>query len=190
LAAYVMLIIAASAYIILNSKHPIRNAVIWGFFIFLVYIFFSTLNDGDNIINNLIFNRLRIEDEGLAGNNRFTPDLDILFDKTMNSKDGFWGIGITEYSKYTGAAGAGYKVFITQHGIIGVLLVFLLYIFIVFSNVSKMAWIFFLVYILCFLQAAYPLWECELLIFITAMPMFKNIINNTRQCAQLKLFIY
>ena len=181
LAAYIMLITAVLIYITLDSKKPIRNIMLGILFIAIVFIFASTFNNGDNVVNNLIFSRLKVEDGNIAGNNRFTEDLNFLFDQFMDSSDSFWGIGVAEYANQFRTGGAGYKVFIVQHGLICTLFVFLFYFFIVIGNISKMAWILLLTYILCFLQASYPLWQCELLIFITAIPTFKQNIHKKIQ---------
>ncbi len=178
LAAYIMLITAVSIYMMIDSKKPIRNIMLGVLFITIFFVFFSTFNGGDNVINNLLFSRLKVEDGNIAGNNRFTKDLDILYDQIMNTSDSLWGIGLTEYENNSSAQGAGYKVFIIQHGLVCTLLVFLFYFFIVMGNISKMAWILFITYILCFLQAAYPLWICELLLFITAIPTLKQNIHK------------
>ena len=181
LAAYVMLITAVSLYMTLDSKKPLRNIMLGILFIAIVFIFVSTFNNGDNVVNNLIVSRLKVEDGNIAGNNRFTGDLNFLFDQFMDTSDSFWGMGVVEYANQFRTGGAGYKVFIVQHGLVCTLLVFLFYFFIVISNISKMAWILFITYILCFLQASYPLWQCELLIFITAIPKFKQNIHKKKQ---------
>lgn len=179
LAAYIVLLISASGYIILCSKKPIRNFMIFGLFLFSIYFYFSNLNNGDNLVNNLIFERLKYENGDLAGNNRFSPDLDVYLQQSMKTNDKYWGIGAAKFRQMTWEGGnAGYKVYLLQYGIVGTLLVFLFYISMFLSNKSKLAWILLIAYVLIFLQAAYPLMECQLLIFITAIPTLKSIINK------------
>ena len=173
-----MLAISLSFYFVIYTNKPIRNLIIWVLFLILFYFFFSTLNNGDNIIQNLIFERFGSDDGEIIKNNRFSQDMDLYFDDFLNSNNLLMGKGPIEYNKLFLGDNAGYKVFLIQHGIIGTFVVFLLYLSIVLKNKTKMAWVLFLVYILCFLQAAYPLWECELLLFITAIPFFK--LNNPK----------
>lgn len=174
LAAYVLLFVSATAYLTLNSKNSIKILVFWSALIFILFSFFSTYDNGDNMINNLIFSRLQYENGDISGNNRFSQDLDIYYDRFIASNDVVFGIGSANYSKLSWEGGnAGFKVFLIQYGILGVILIFLTYLFVVFEYRTKMAWILLLVYILSFLQASYALWECELLIFITVMPYFK-----------------
>lgn len=171
LAAYLLLLISASAYIIISSKKPMRNFILWCLFLSSIYFYFSNLNGGNNIVNNLIIERLYIENGDLAGNNRFSSFMDNYFDSFVKSADIYTGIGAVKYQMFNLGPNAGYKVFIVQYGIIGTLLVFLFYISVVLNYKSRLSIIFLVVYILCFIQAAYPLWECELLLFIIAMPV-------------------
>jgi len=180
LAAYLLLFISISTYFFLLSKNPIRNITVWCLLIFSVYFYFSNLNDGYNIVNTSIFNRLNFLTDGLESSNRTSTDFDLYFKKVIFSNDNLLGIGSVKYSQMSWQTGnAGYKVFLIQQGIIGTVLVFLFYLFVLLSNQSKMAWILFTIYIFCFIQAAYPLWECELLIFITAISFNKSINKNT-----------
>lgn len=178
LAAYVLLLISASVYLTLYSKKPIRNFILWGSFLLLFYSFFSNYNNGDNVINSYILERLQSDNGKIAGDNRFSEEMDFYFKRFINSNDFALGIGSVQYEKLFLGANAGYKVFLIQYGIFGTLLIFLFYLMVVLGKPTKMAWILFLVYILCFLQAAYPLWECELILFITAIPFFK--FNNQK----------
>jgi hypothetical protein len=178
LAAYLLLLVSASAFLTLYSRKPLRNFVVWGFFLFFLYSFFLNYNNGDNTINNLIFERLESDNGEIVGNNRFSGDMDAYFDRFVSSENLITGIGSVQYEKAFLGANAGYKVFLVQYGIIGTLFIFLFYLLIILGEPTKMAWILFLVYILCFLQAAYPLWECELILFITAIPFFK--FNNSK----------
>ena len=183
LAAYLLLLISASVYLTIYSKKPFRNFILWGLFLFLFYSFFSTYNNGDNVVNNLIFERLQSDNGKVAGDNRFSVEMDFYFNRFVNSEDITFGNGSEGYNKLSLGANAGYKVFFIQYGIVGTVLIFLFYLSVVISKPTKTAWILLLVYILCFLQAAYPLWECELILFITAIPFFKfkNINEKFRQ---------
>jgi hypothetical protein len=173
LAAYILLAISSFVYLISYSKNRILNTTVWSIFLIWFYSFFSTYNNGVNVINDLIFSRFGSGNDDIIQNNRFSENMDYYFNFFINSMDFFTGVGAQAYNKMFLGANAGYKVFLIQHGVFGTVVVFLLYLSMVLVNRTKMAWVLFLVYILCFLQAAYPLWECELLLFITAMPFFK-----------------
>jgi hypothetical protein len=174
LAAYLLLIISATSFLTLYSKNPIRNFLFWCFFIFGLYNLFLEYNGGNNIFNKLILQRLESDNGKIAGDNRTTKEMDLYYVKFLSSDEVNTGIGVERYLKLFLGANAGYKVFIILYGFIGTSLVFLFYLMTVIDKPTKMAWILFLVYTLCFLQAAYPLWECELLLFITALAYFKQ----------------
>ena len=162
LAAYMLLFVSASVYFTLYSKKPIRNFILWGLGCYLTYSFFANYNNGDNIINILIFERLEIVDGDLAGNNRFSSRLDDYYTHFVNSYDSLMGIGTVEYMKLPLGINAGYKVFLIQFGFIGAFLTLVFYLALFLGSSTKMVWMLFFVYLLCFLQAAYALWECEL----------------------------
>jgi hypothetical protein len=184
LVAYILLAISAFVYFISYSKKPIVSAIGWIVFLILFYNFFTTYNNGDNVINDLIFSRFGSDDNEIVKNNRFSDEMDVYFNRFIGLDDLVSGIGSVQYEKLFLGANAGYKVFLIQYGIIGTLFMFLFYFSVVIGKSTKMAWILLLVYVLCFLQAAYPLWECELILFITAIPFFKfdkqKIINERK----------
>lgn len=184
LAAYVLTFISATAYIIFDSKHKTSLFVfskrkILFVVLFTVFIFTSIYtvlhyNKGNNIVNRAILSRLKYKNGNISGNDRFSHDFTKYFDSFKKSNKVVLGIG-NEFLKMKWKKGnAGWKVFLVQYGIIGILLVFLLYFSFIYYNQSIMTLIFLLIYILNFLQAAYPLWLCELFIFITAMPLLKT----------------
>jgi len=175
LSAFIILIIILVIFLLMNSKRPLLNIILMGsLFGAIVYLLLNQ-NNGNNIFNFYITERLKWEDGNIVGYNRYSDFMDIFYERFMNSNDKYFGIGIPNYQLLAGMANAGYKVFLVTNGIVGTFLVFLFYISVVLRNRSNMAWIFFITYFLIFLNAAYPLMECQLLIFITAMPVFKEI---------------
>jgi hypothetical protein len=180
LAAYILLIISVVIFIFIKTRKPIVYLTIWLILLTTGYIFFNSQNDGNNVINNLIISRLQIEYGNLAGNNRFSPEMDSYFDDFLKSDKFYTGVGIEDYEKLNLGANAGYKLFMVQYGLIGTLLLLIFYIVLVYKYSSKFSFFLFIVYLLSFLQASYALWECELLIFICSIPNTNSLqeINN------------
>lgn len=82
-------------------------------------------NGGDNMLNNLIFSRLEITDDGeIAGNNRTTERTDNIFEDTLSSGQIITGKSNADDLKITGA---GYKKYLIQYGLISAFLMFALY---------------------------------------------------------------
>jgi hypothetical protein len=176
LAAFLIIIISSIIYIISTSRKSIIYLLLFFLLLLVLYKISINLNDGENAIYNYLFKRLEFNNGSISGYNRFSSDLDSYFNNFMRSSDKYFGIGEQEFRKLSWEGGnAGYKVFLIQYGIIGTTLVFLFYFFLVLSKNVKMTWLLFMVYILIFLQAAYPLIESELLLFITAISFFKAV---------------
>lgn len=174
LAAYIITITSLLLLLFVKFRNGIIYFTICMCVLFSGYVFFSSLNNGDNVFNKLIIERLKIEDGDIAGNNRFSSDLDSYFEMFIKSNDKYLGIGGSKYYNIIWDAGnAGYKVFIIQHGFIGIFLILLFYMSVLIHKYSKLGLILLFAYILCFMQASYPFWECELFIFIVALPYLK-----------------
>lgn len=181
LAAYVLLLLSVLILAFFKSKRPMLNLLLLLAFLFAFYSYFSILDNGDNVVNNLILERLQVNDGEVSGNNRSSAELDIYFEQFINSTNAFFGIGPTKYTDLfsgIGTGNAGYKVFISTYGLIGTTLLFILYIAITSYNPSKLSIMLLIIYIFSFLQRAYALWDVELLIFITALPALSLNSNN------------
>lgn len=173
LAAYILTFISAFYFVIIKSKRKIISIIIFISIVLTGVYYFSYLNS-DNVVNNLIFARLKYKDGDISGNDRSSYDFNAYFNSFVKTNDVIIGIG-NDFLHMDWSKGiAGWKVFIVQYGIIGTLLVFVFYCSLVYYNKSKSSMMFLIVYILCFIQAAYPLWLCELFIFITAMPLLNT----------------
>jgi hypothetical protein len=173
LGAYLLLLISATAYIMIYSKKPMRNFVLWALVLLGIYFLFSKMNDGDNAVNNFIIARVKAADKDIVESDRFSEDLNAHFQQFMKMDAKWLGIGGVKYELMEWEAGnAGYKVFLLKHGIIGTLLLFLLYFSMVILRKSRLSFLFLAIYILSFIQRAYALWNVELLIFVTALAAF------------------
>ncbi len=176
LAAFLVIIISSIIYILSTSKKSMLYIFSFIILLFTLYKISVVLNDGDNAIYNYLFKRLEFSNGTISGYNRFSSDLDSYYNSFINSSNIYFGIGEQEFRKLSWEGGnAGYKVFLIQYGLVGTTLVFLFHLVLVLSVNYKQSWLLFMVYILIFLQAAYPLIESELLLFITSIPFFKPL---------------
>ncbi len=84
-------------------------------------------NNGSNMLNNLILARLEIDDKTgeIVGNNRVDKDFEKEFDKYMVSSDVFFGRDMSKIPR--GSGNSGYRVFIYQNGLVGLVLLVLFY---------------------------------------------------------------
>lgn len=160
LAGYVLLGISYVMFSVKNIRTLFGIALMGG----IIFIGTQLWNNGDNVVNELIFSRLQYdENKGVSGNNRTTPETDALFDSMVYSGEIVKGIDNKEDIRIRGA---GYKVFLIRYGIITTILVFIFYLCLIPKNVNrKYAFIFITMILLCFLQRAYPWWFSWLLPF-------------------------
>ncbi len=178
LAAYLVLIITLIFYFVFISKKPFLYLTLFICFFLVVYLLSLNLNGAENAIYKYIFTRLEYNDGQISGNNRFSTDLEFYFHELMNNNHKYFGIGPIQYSKLSWDGGnAGYKVFIIQYGLFGMLLLLIFYLSIGRINNKKIILLFF-AYLLMFLQASYSLTEFEILIYLTALPALQLSKNN------------
>ena len=157
LAAYVYL----TAIIFFNQwsamKHMFRNAIIAIALLAIAVVGVFTYNDGDNLVHDLIMLRLEMEDDGtLAGDNRVTGQFQADYDNYIESTDIVFG----RHFEAVEFGNSGYRVFFYDHGIVGIILIFLFYYVSVMYTPNKRAIISVLfITFLYFWATAFMLWE-------------------------------
>lgn len=161
LAGYVLFFIGLIIHL-----YDTKRKMLGQFMLSIVFLCFmgyvaTIYNNGKNIINETIIERLAYdEDSGIRGNNRTEKITDEYFD-SLTLSEAFIGLKNPELMESLGISGAGYKIFVIQYGILGLLLIFCLYYDIYRFNKLEYKLVllgYFLVLALAFLQRAYPLW--------------------------------
>lgn len=155
--------------------------------IFLGYIFVAFIwEDGENPVNELIVARLEYsERDGIKGNNRVYKDTDRVFKNAIETNQIWTGLGMNRFNELFNRtiAGSGYKIFLLQYGIIGMLLVFFMYYSYSLTAINenrKFAALFLLFMGIIFLQRCYPFWFSWQMPFICSMVTGSNFINNNK----------
>ena len=157
LAGYIFLVFLFLAARWLKHK-PVVGIIISMVFALAVGVIVAlNYNKGDNLVNQLIVQRLTINEDGeLEGDNRVTSMFQNEYEKMIKSSDVLVGRG-TESTKIFGFGNAGYKVYIYQHGIISlVLLVILLFTIAFLSPYPRSRWAFLAIQFLSFIPHATP----------------------------------
>ena len=154
----------------LKIKQIFRKIIPYILILSIVYYAGVTYQNGNNLFNELILERMQVDDEkGFSGNNRTGELTDNTYESFIKSSDVMSGLSPLKYSNYLDRGfieGAGYKLYIMQKGIIGVLLVLFAYFFIYRCSYNKRLTLgLLLVYIAAFWQRAYPFWYSWLVIF-------------------------
>ena len=187
----VLLSLSASAYTLLAIGYLFYKASdfnilkVLGTVLFSVFliVFFVYYNGGDNVVDNMIFTKLIREEGAIQG--RVNHSILVMFNNMWSSgQDLFFGKGW----EIKGEGSAGFIYFFVCNGILGCLLCFLAYYCIYFSCKSKYGFYVLIMYIISFLQRAYPYWDAFTFPFILGLPFFvkdslfakknKNSTNN------------
>ena len=165
LAAYVLILIGlVLKFWSTKKKYILIFTLLCGAFV----LFFNHFNDGNNMVKALIIDRLKIEDGELAGNNRVMQDFEFEFERKAKTSDILLGWQPGKSENFIG--NAGYKVYISNYGLIGLLICLICSLGFCNGYQIKQAFFLFLLYGAAFLQRAYPFWTAELIIFICGLP--------------------
>lgn len=189
LAGYIITFIGYITYLISTWKN-LKKIFVFSIFIICTYFVAINHNQGDNIINKGIIERLQYDEEkGISGNNRTGAGTDFYYNQAMKNGDIWFGLGAERVRQINGGSsdtagyeenirGAGYKVFFVKNGIISAII--FLFFYILFANnkkghrMYKMGFVFII--ILTFIQAAYPLSASWIYPFVLGI----NNINNPK----------
>lgn len=136
LAAYVLLVMAYFSSVWLKRKSIARKILILISFLAAVTLISIFYNKGQNLVNQLIVQRLTINSDGkLEGDNRVTDLFQREYDKFLKSDDILIG---KEYQlgKF-GWGNAGFRVFIYSNGLIGLFLFIVFYIAMIYHSDDK-----------------------------------------------------
>ncbi len=172
-------LLATTGYILLKVNTVIK-AMIVGVIGAMVVGFAINWSGGENAMNDLIIKRLeQDESKGIKGNNRVDQNTDHTFAKAVKNHD-LW-MGVKEKTNMKLIAGAGYKIYIINYGLIGAFLALILYLSIIPSRPDYRYTIAFLiVLILCFMQRAYPAWYSWLFPYVTGIYIAKGEKDRKR----------
>ena len=172
LAGYVTSLIGYVLFLY-SQKKSFKKQAILACGLCILYIGITNYNDGNNLLKELILDRLQYDqDKGILGNNRTGEAGDFYFEKAIADGSFLWGLGGERISRINGGRGwqemvdyenqirgAGVKIFILYHGIF-ITILFLFSFFLLsfsqrYSN-RKHVYGFFMLILLTFMQAAYP----------------------------------
>lgn len=162
--------------------------VIGGLYLFVAYVW----DDGNNPVNLLIVERLEIDENGkLKGDNRAYADTERVLDRAYKTGEIWAGIGMVNFNRMFNhaIAGSGYKIFLLQYGLLGVLvtaLIYWSYYTTALRENKKFAILFLLFIAFCFIQRCYAFWFSWQLPFICSIGIPKDF-NFTMRKKRLTL---
>lgn len=159
LAAYAIIIALVFFGLWVQRKSIVKHVLITMAFLATVSLGAIFYNGGDNMLNTLILARLEVDESTgeMVGNNRVDKDFEKEFDKFIVSSDAFLGRDMSKIAKGTG--NSGYRVFIYQNGLLGLLLLLLFYAatFRYYRDVRYFLCVIFIATLIFWIRG-YPLW--------------------------------
>lgn len=193
LAGYVTLLVGYVSYLYSRGTR-IRIFAIASIFLTVIYYASINYNNGNNMINALIIERLQPDkDKGISGNNRVSDLTEFYFDNIISNGKIFTGLGPDEVRRINGdddtnenfhekIQGAGYKIFLIYNGLFCAIMIFLAYYLIGPKQCNKSgrkyAKGFLIIVCITFIQAAYPTSYSWLIPYILGVITFKNFEKN------------
>lgn len=156
----------------------------------------QTYNGGNNIVNELIVQRLLPDEEkGISGNNRNNAMVDEVFNRMVNSGEILTGVGSKRVGDLVSDEGetggnAGYKLFMITNGVVSVFIFMLLYFFMGPSQLPKgkrqYGWGCMLLGFFSFLSIGVPESWMVLLPFVLTISSNRNEVVNSMHYAIMK----
>ena len=165
-------------YLLYNNRVSPRNVFFVILVIYGIYAFGTFYNGGDNFINETILSRLQAdEDTGFTGNNR-TSLLKMEYFFMMFSDPNTMLFGYDQQTLdmlYEKGLGAGFINQAIVVGMVGMLGLFLPYLYItVTSSAKRYAWLFFLFFALYMFQRTDSLWMSFVMCYVYGIVIMEN----------------
>ena len=161
LAAYCLLFIGLCLHYFLKGVHVVKYVLFMGVFACAFYIFGLTYNGGDNIFNEKIISRLMFVDGELSGDNRTSMLFEAYYEDWLKHGNIINGYGKEAYGDGESTnilhGCASFKRFFFVNGVIGVVLVLVLYGALFYKYRSRQGWGFLILFIICNMIRDYPL---------------------------------
>ena len=158
LAAYVLIVYVTFANLWIQGKKVFLKmaASVFIFVTIIVGSFFY--NNGNNLIHDLILIRMEVDDGDIVGNNRVTEDFDAEYSNFWKSSDIILGRDMPKDN----FGNSGYKVYIYENGVIGMILLVFFFFSSLHSATNKKALLSgVLLALLAFIVRGTPLWYCN-----------------------------
>ena len=162
--------------------YAIKMIISFAFVFGALYVFCVNYNNGDNLVNELIIERMAYdEDNGIVGNNRTSEYGESVFEQSVKNGDIIGGLSGRKLIAFRESGGsAGLKYYLLVKGVIGTVFIVLAYFFIAYNSKNKKwAYLVFLLYMASFFSRNYFFWLSYLIPYICGVSKtFESHISN------------
>jgi hypothetical protein len=176
LAGWIIGIFAYISFSIRNSKNRFLLIFLISAFLITFYLFFSSYNNGNNVINKYIFERLEYDEEKgtITGYNRTAEEFEKWFStEFLKSDNVLFGINLKNIFGET--TNVGWKVYMVNYGLIGLFFYILFLLIVYLYNKNYNGFLFFILYILFFMRGHHIIfWAAYPILYIAGAIKLKN----------------
>lgn len=173
LAGYITMLIG---YILLNFSFQRLKYLVFGGILLVISLFVLENAGFSEMLDKFLWNRLEYHNGDIAGNNRTTAEFDMLYESVMNTSDKWTGRSGIDMLAYGG--NSGYKKYIINEGLIGVLLALIVYSYQFFIYRKYEVGVLTLILLLLLFQNAYPMWFAVMSMYILGTANLKKDIHE------------
>lgn len=187
LAGYILTIMGLFMCRISNIKLLLKRLIQTVILIFCIFYISQWYNNGDNLINEKIVERLKVDNEkGIKGNNRVSDEVDDYYNQFLRSDNLLFGYSPKQMKKLRNSvttwSSTGYKTFLMDYGLLRMILVLLFYYIIAkTSNDKYYSMGFFFIITIYFLAAGYIYSLMWLIIYVIGIQLNTNTLINRKQ---------
>lgn len=185
LASYVLLIIGFVLTQISNNKLSVKKIFIFTIAVVAIYNIGINYNNGNNLINEKIIERLEFDKEkGISGNNRVFGEIDSYYTYLLEHDKYFWtgyDSKTIQYLAETDSRGTGYVMHVVKYGFLGLIIAALFYIIYTMSFRNRKIAITYLIFV-CFVfwQRSYPFWTSWIICFVWGLENITKYVENSK----------
>lgn len=180
LAAYILHVIGYILVNYVNKTFKMKSIALFFFILYVLYELIINYNDGHNILNENIIERLDYDEEkGFVGNNRAFGLIPQYYEdmwKGSNTKILLFGYDAStiKWLAEHGSRGVGYVMYMVLYGLVGVVLSSLFYLYYAIKSSNKRYAIIVLIFVaIMFWQRSYPYWISWIICYV-----FSISLNN------------
>lgn len=169
LAGYVTLF---AGYLLFHGSMRSLKPIFGGVAFIGVLLYLIDLVGFSDYLQSLIWDRLEVRDGEISGNNRVSAEFERVYQSFIHTSSVWTGNSGIDIGVYSGVS--GYKKYLVQNGIIGLLLGLLVYTFAYLKTFKYDIGVFTLILLMLLFQNSYPYWFCMMCMYILGCENLKN----------------
>lgn len=175
LAGYLCLFVMAFLKLFFSKKHRLKAYVLGFLLIVGMSFLYQKMKTADTLFYTMTFDRVEryVSGDSEQLGDRFKGNTIATYNQLMKSTDCLYGMGLNNRSLSATEGSSGYKVYIIYYGIIGLLLMMLVFYKCYSRNKCRESLVLFICCFLLLLQNAYPLWYVFIITYLLATPLMK-----------------